>query len=181
VKKEQQVYIAIGFGVILGIFIYLKFLLGPVNKNITQTKDKIQQSGQTLAEAKREADNLEILQAQMKVLELEVTDLQQSLPKGKEIPDLLRRVTKIAQRFGVKINNYQLLAIKPGQDYDEFPVTLQISGNFHSIGNFLAELGQEERIFSASNLILTSQSLPKEGITVTGGITIIAYVAKGGA
>jgi hypothetical protein len=34
-KKEQQVYVAVGFGIIFFIFVYFKFLLGPINSSET--------------------------------------------------------------------------------------------------------------------------------------------------
>jgi type IV pilus assembly protein PilO len=134
---------------------------------------------QTLATAKKLAAEIDFLREKSRLLELEVSDLQKRLPKSKDIPDLLRRITRNAQRFGVKIRNFQPRPAVAQTEYDELPFDLSMTSNFHSLGNFFAEIGQEERLLAVRNLSLSVQKGTDKSITVGGTFKVIAYMAKG--
>jgi type IV pilus assembly protein PilO len=182
-KKEYQIYAAVVLGFILFIFVYFTLLLSPINKSIADKKKKINELETTLATAKKLASELDYLREKSKLLEMEVSDLQKRLPKNKDIPDLLRRITRNAQKFDVGINNLQPQQVVSKAEYDELPFMMTVTSNFHSLGSFFAEIGQEERLLSVSDLTLNSASGAGEtrDTTVTGSFVMIAYMAKGGS
>lgn len=179
-KKEQQVYIAIGLGAVAFVFFYYVLLLSPINRNISEKLKKIAEVNQTLISSKKEAAALDELRAKSQQLQLEVTELQKRLPKTEDVPVLLRVLTRDAQKFGIKISNFQPHPIVPKQDYNEISYSLNITANFHSLGNFLAELGQEERLFSARDLIINSAGGGDKSLTITGTFVLVSYIGKGG-
>lgn len=180
-KKEQQIYILIGVGVVIFVFFYFNFLLGPVNRSIKNKKERIKELTNTLAEAKKEIGQLEQLKIKNAILEYELQELQTLLPKEKDFPDLLRKINTVAQHHGIKIITLQPRPIitTTSQEYNEIPFGLQITGTFHNIGNFLAEIGQEKRLFAIKDLQLNQQLSSDKSITVSGNFTLIAYMAKG--
>ncbi|MFN3966621.1 MAG: type 4a pilus biogenesis protein PilO [Endomicrobiia bacterium] len=180
-KKEQQIYILIGIGVIVFVFFYFNFLLGPVNKSIKNKKEKIKELTNTIAEAKREIGQLEQLRTKVAILEYELKELQTLLPEEKDLPDLLRKINKVAQHHGIKITILQPRPIitTTSQEYNEIPFGLQITGTFHNVGNFLAEIGQEKRLFLTRDLQLSQQLSSDKSTTVGGSLTLIAYMTKG--
>lgn len=176
-KKEQQIYVVIGLGLVLFVFIYFNFLLGPINKSIVTKKKKIDELNQTIASAKKLASEIDFLREKSKLLELEVDDLQKKLPRSKDIPDLLRRITRNAQKFGLKISNLTPQSIVNQSEYAELPFSVNMTSSFHYLGNFFAEIGQEERLLAVRDLNLNAQKA--ESISVNGSFTIVAYMAKG--
>lgn len=178
--KEQQKYIFIGFVIVVFIFIYFNFFLGPVNRRIREKKNRIEELTRTLSEVKREAEQLEELKTKIAVLEYEYKELQELLPKEKDIPDLIRQITTGSQRFGIKIQN---ITIKPvdttvSPEYDEIPFALTILGTFHRVFEFLTQLGQGKRLMSAKDLQLSAQISPDRLTTISGNFTLIAYKLK---
>jgi len=95
-----------------------------------------------LEEMKATALELPKLQAEMAVLELEVADLEKRLPKEKEIPELLRTITKTAQRYNLKISNFNPSKIVEQPNYSEVPFEMVVQGNYHSLAYFLTDLGR---------------------------------------
>jgi Tfp pilus assembly protein PilO len=180
-KKEQQKYIFIGVGFVIFLFIYFNFLLRPINKGITEKRKKIEELSVNLNEAKKEAAQLEVLKFKLSMLETQFKNLQARLPKGKNTPDLLRTINKDAQRWGIKILSLQPRPMMPMQaaDYDELTFSISYTGSFHSLGNFIADIGQEKRLFAVRELQMTQVSGDKM-TTVSGTFVLIAYKAKGG-
>jgi len=163
------------------VFLYFNFLLGPVNKRIKIKEGKIKELTNTIAEAKKEMGQLDQLKIKNAILEYELKELLSLLPKQKDLPDILRKINAVAQRHGIKIISLQPRPIvtTTSQEYDEIPFGLQITGTFHNVGNFLAEIGQEKRLFAVRDLQLNQQLSPDKSTTVGGSLTLIAYMTKG--
>ncbi|OGS22615.1 MAG: hypothetical protein A2252_03280 [Elusimicrobia bacterium RIFOXYA2_FULL_39_19] len=181
-KKEQQIYIFIGIGLVAFIFVYFNFLLNPVNKGIKTKTSKIKETIEMLEQAKRESLQLEEFKVKSQILEMEIKELQERLPKTKDLPDLIRRITKDSEKFGIKIQNFQPrpTVTTVSSEYDEIPFGIQYIANFHTLGHFLAEIGQEKRLLSTKDLQITSQAGQDKSKTISGSITLIAFITKGG-
>jgi len=177
-KKEQQTYIAIGIGVLFFLFIYFKFFLVPINNSISDKRNKIETLENDISIAKKESAGLEELKVRSVLLQQEVADLQKKLPKSKEIPGFLRIVTRNAQRFGVKLQNISQPTMAVQQEYNELKYNFSFTSSFHSLGNFFAEIGQEERLLSIRDLTLSAQAGTDKSITVSGTFSLIAFMAK---
>jgi Tfp pilus assembly protein PilO len=177
-KKEQQTYIAIGIGVLFFLFIYFKFFLVPINNSISDKRNKIETLENDISIAKKESAGLEELKVRSVLLQQEVADLQKKLPKSKEIPGFLRIVTRNAQRFGVKLQNISQPTMAVQQEYNELKYNFSFTSSFHSLGNFFAEIGQEERLLSIRDLTLSAQAGTDKSVTVSGTFSLIAFMAK---
>ena len=177
-KKEQQTYIAIGIGVLFFLFIYFKFFLVPINNSISDKRNKIETLENDISIAKKESAGLEELKVRSVLLQQEVADLQKKLPKSKEIPGFLRIVTRNAQRFGGKLQNISQPTMVVQQEYNELKYNFSFTSSFHSLGNFFAEIGQEERLLSIRDLTLSAQAGTDKSITVSGTFSLIAFMAK---
>jgi len=177
-KKEQQTYIAIGIGVLFFLFIYFKFFLVPINNSISDKRNKIETLENDISIAKKESAGLEELKVRSVLLQQEVADLQKKLPKSKEIPGFLRIVTRNAQRFGVKLQNISQPTMVVQQEYNELKYNFSFTSSFHSLGNFFAEIGQEERLLSIRDLTLSAQAGTDKSVTVSGTFSLIAFMAK---
>jgi type IV pilus assembly protein PilO len=179
-KKLQQklIMMALLFGGVL--FVYYHFLFTPLVQKYKDSYVKLEESQRKLTEMRLRALELPRLRVEMKELEQEVVELERRLPKDREIPDLLRTLTKIAQHYQLKVTNISPGAILTQANYNEVPFQITLQGTYHSLGGFLTELGQESRIFSERNMNLNAAVVTKENpSTVNATFTLIAYTFKG--
>lgn len=181
-KKMQQniIFMVLVLGGLL--FVYTRLLMKPLNEKFTDASTRLVQTETKLAEMKQRALTLPQLQADMKFLEAEVSDLEKLLPKEKEAPGLLRTVTNLAKKNGVRIANIVPGAIVSQPNYNELPYQMTISGTYHSVARFLTDIGQSSRVLSTKNILFSflSGGNSKENphsITVT--FTLTAYTFKG--
>ncbi len=179
-KKIQQNLIVLAILISGFSFVYFKYLVAPLNDKYNDNLKKLIQVESKLADTKRKALELPKLQADMKNLEQEVADLEKLLPKDKEIPALLRTVTKVAQKYQLKITNITPGTIVSQANYNEIPFQMTIQGTYHAVAYFLCDIGQESRILSVKNVNFTALTPSKDNPnTVNVTCVFLAYTFKG--
>lgn len=179
-KNTRQNIVALIIGFVLAVFFYYKFLIVPLDKKYSDSVDNLKQTQARLGDMKRRALELPKLQSEMKLLESEVSALEKRLPKDKEIPGLLRTITKTGQHFQIKIISIAPSAVVTALNYNEVPFQISAQGTYHNLANFFAEIGQDSRILSIKDVTYNVFSPTKDNpstVSVTFGL--IAYTFKG--
>ncbi len=179
-KKTQQNLAALIIGFILAIFFYYKFMIVPLDKKYSSALDELKGSQARLSDMKHRALELPKLQGEMKLLESEVTDLEKRLPKDREIPGLLRTITKTGQHFRLTIVSISPAAQTTGSNYNEIPFQISAQGTYHNLASFFAEIGQDPRILSVKDVNYNASAPTKDNPnTVNATFTLVAYTFKG--
>jgi type IV pilus assembly protein PilO len=179
-KKMQQnlIFLVLIFAGL--IYVYSKYMIGPLNTKYKTTQQTLAQTEQKLSDMKRRALELPRLQAEMKYLEEEVQGLEKLLPRDKEIPQLIRMITKTAQRFNISVKNIAPAGMVSMSNYDEYPFQIALKGTYHSLARFLTELAQDERILNFRDLTFTGKPPSKEDPdTINVNFTLVAFTFKG--
>jgi len=176
-KKEHQIFVIMAVGVLLFLYIFFKFIFIPINIRISEMKKSISEKTSKLEEAKLLTESLPRLQQETKLLELEIVELEKKLPKQTNLPSLIKIISRQAQNFGIRINSLtpQMVDASSPQ-FKEIPFTINFSGSFHSLGQFLTELAQGERIIASRDLSV-SYSNVKE-YPINGTCIIYAFSLK---
>ena len=92
------------------------------------------------AEADRYAQDLDVM--------------RRLVPTGNEVPALLEQVSTAARRVGLDISDVQPEPQLAGDQYDAYKYRLSVRGNYHQIGDLLANVGSLQRIVAPINLTL---------------------------
>lgn len=92
------------------------------------------------AEAERYAQDLEVM--------------RRLVPTGNEVPALLEQVSTAARRVGLDIADVQPEPQLAGDQYDAYKYRLSMRGEYHQIGDLLANIGSMERIVAPINVTL---------------------------
>jgi len=177
-KLKQNLIVLIVFAAMAG-FVYFKYLITPLDIKNREALSQLQQAESKLSEMKRRAMELPKLQAEMRILETEVTELEKSLPRNKEIPDIIRTITRTAQRYHLKIQSFSPAPMLSQPNFNEVPFQITLQGSYHSLAHFLAELGQQTRILNAKNINISSSGGKDNETTINATFTLVAYIFKG--
>ncbi len=155
------------------------YMYKPMREKGRELDQKIVEKQRELDETKKIVDNLDIKRAEFEKVKKELEFVIKRLPSKQEMPQLLETITKMALK-----SNIELLSFKPQPSvskevYEEVPVSLYIKGTYHSIGFFLTEIGNLERIITPSNVNLNSL-IPstKDPSTTNADLIITAFVYK---
>ena len=120
-----------------------------------------------------QAINLEALKQQKIEVDKSVVLLEKQLPSKSEMARLLSDINQAGVGRGLQFELF-----KPGQEvvrdyYAELPISIRVSGRYHDIGSFAADVANLSRIVTLHNLTIAGVSQPGTG-TGTLGMDAIA-------
>jgi type IV pilus assembly protein PilO len=172
--KQRVIYAVVMCLVMVGVYFYLYY------KPVAIQRDGLQRKMDELnAEIKQQeviAKNLPSFKAEVRRLEEQLGLLLEQLPNSAEIPSLLKNVSDLGKESGL-----EFLKFAPGSEarkdfYAAIPVSITVSGDFHSFVLFADKVRNLPRIVNISDV---SFGNPKPGdenrIMVTIGCTATTY------
>lgn len=103
-----------------------------------------------------QAINLDALEAQQQQVNRYVERLEKQLPSKAEMAALLSDINQAGVGRGLQFELF-----KPGQVvvkdyYAELPIAIKVTGHYHDIGEFAADMAKMPRIVTLNNLALTA-------------------------
>jgi type IV pilus assembly protein PilO len=155
----------------LAFFFYFK----PQNtklKVLTAERVKVEGEVQNLKQKKRELDKIE---ADLVAMTAKLKTLEVNIPQRKEIADILRQIQALAYD-----SRLDVLRFAPGTEinkdyYAEWPIPIQVSGNFHNLGMFFDKLSKFARVFTIENFSLKTLTRQTDLNTVSANWTAKTY------
>ncbi len=180
-KKQQQVVVltVLSVSAFLYFYMYSPYGLKPTNEKIGQLTAELTNVQDKVESMKRTAQRLPALKREYDSLVAEMGQTEKRLPKEKSLEEILRIVTEQSLRYRIGVLSFTPGGGKEEAYYVEIPITLNVNGQFHMLGKFLASLGLQERILSARGLNMTYSPNPRKGQSVSGSFTLLAYAFKG--
>ena len=106
-------------------------------------------------EKKALAINLEAYKEQKKEAEDLFAELKEQLPSETEIPDLLVDVTQLGLSRGLLFEQFEPKTEVPQNFYNEKPVQIIVSGNYHEMANFMSDIAALPRIVNVNDFDIT--------------------------
>jgi len=168
-----KVILALAPGVIIAAVVIFLFIV-PKNKEIKELELKIAAQENEIAKDQAKADKLPQLTFENERLRNRLNELKQQLPEEKEVSTLLKQVSDLCIRSGMKVGLWkpeQRKTHTSGIVY-EIPVRVELSGTYHNLGYFFSSLTKFNRIVNISDIRL-SEPKPDKGIS-TERITFVA-------
>ena len=172
--KQRVIFAVVMCLAMVGVYFYLYY------KPVAIQRDTLQKKMDELnAEIKQQeviAKNLPSFKAEVRRLEEQLGLLLEQLPNSAEIPSLLKNVSDLGKESGL-----EFLKFAPGSEarkdfYAAIPVSITVSGDFHSFVLFADKVRNLPRIVNISDVSFGS---PKPGgenrIMVTIGCTATTY------
>jgi type IV pilus assembly protein PilO len=119
-----------------------------------------------------QAVNLPELRKQKQQVEEYVTQLEKQLPGKAEMDALLTDINQAGIGRGLQFELFRPGAVAVRDYYAELPITLRVSGRYHDIGAFAADVANLSRIVTLHDLSITG--VQREG----GGSLSMDAVAR---
>lgn len=166
------------FAVIAGALIYAgeSYIIDPINAQMAKLEhervDLIQEinKGETL-----KARSIEF-EAELKRLEAQLESLKKILPATEEIADLYSRIQQEGTELGLNITSFKPGNHIPKEYYEEWPITMSLSGNYHIMAKFFERIGKLYRIINVNDFTLKTALLGRAG-TPTGSTIAATCIA----
>jgi type IV pilus assembly protein PilO len=102
-----------------------------------------------------QAVNLETLKKQREQVQQYVTQLEKQLPSKSEIDALLSDINQAGLGRSLQFESFKPGSVAVKEYYAELPISLRITGRYHDIGAFAADIANLSRIVTLNNLSVT--------------------------
>ena len=103
-----------------------------------------------------QAINLEALQEQKAQVDQYVERLQKQLPSKAEMAALLSDINQAGLGRGLQFELFRPGQILVRDYYAELPIDIKVTGNYHDIGAFAADMAHLPRIVTLNNMALST-------------------------
>jgi type IV pilus assembly protein PilO len=103
-----------------------------------------------------QAINLEALQAQKLQVDQSVERLEKQLPSRAEMAALLSDINQAGLGRGLQFELFKPRQVVVKDYYAELPIDIKVTGRYHDIGSFAADMANLPRIVTLNNMALST-------------------------
>jgi len=116
-------------------------------------------------------------------LQTKLNDLLAILPTTPETGELLKWVKNLTDQSNLELKQFNPQALRAVEFYREFPINMEIEGDYHDLGVFFDRISKYSRIINVSNVVIGSrtQGGGKGSIHSTFTATTFVYDDKAAA
>lgn len=113
----------------------------------------------------------------------ELAVLRHLVPTSNEVPPLLESISNAARAAGLELSEVAPDGVVQGDQFDTYKYKLGVTGPYHQVGEFLANIGSLPRIVAPINLSLAptnrvGERKPKKGeVFLDAKFGVLTYVA----
>jgi type IV pilus assembly protein PilO len=168
VAKGKEVYIITAVVAVVLIVAWYFLLLSPLRTKSSDLDSQIEAQRVALATAKQEVARLESYKKTAPQSRAEIVRLGKMLPESEGIPSLIIELTSTADASGVELNSIARGATQPGTPFGVQTVSLQLTGQFFDVEDFLYRL-ESYVAFRNASFRVTGRLLEVSTVSLSGG------------
>ncbi len=150
-SRSTQIVIFAALAVCLAVVFYMYFLKGRIAERevlqaeVERLEIAVAQGAAIESQLKRFKEELVQLEERLKVL-------QEILPAEKETPLVLRSVQQMATSSDLDINKFTPQPIIPRAFHVDWPIVIEVEGNYNGLGMFFEKVSQSTRLIDVNNI-----------------------------
>ena len=111
-------------------------------------------------------------------LQTKLSDLLAILPTTPETGELLKWVKNLADQSNLDLRKFDPQALRAVEFYKEFPIQMEIEGDYHDLGVFFDRISKYSRIINVSNVVIAAKNQGKGSIHSSFTATTFVYDDK---
>jgi type IV pilus assembly protein PilO len=165
--------------VIAGAVVGLAYWMFP---NISQTREEIATEESAWNDKQREIrkgqaieQRLQEFEREVAALERKLSDVAQILPRDTETGDLLQWIKNLGDQSNLDLKSFSPGGLRPVEFYKEFPIEMNVVGNYHDLGIFLDRVSKYSRIINVDKLQMDAEK-SDPGKTIQANFTAVTFV-----
>lgn len=156
-------YLSYGFVTLLVLGLLWYVWLGTSNEELIAEEAKEVALRTEYKSKLAQAVNLEALKKQREQVLLYVTQLEKQLPSKAEMDALLSDINQAGLGRSLQFELFRPGQVNVKEYYAELPIAVKVTGSYHDIGAFVADVANLSRIVTLNSLAIAPVS-GKEGI-----------------
>jgi type IV pilus assembly protein PilO len=188
-SERDKVLVLVIIAAVASVYAFYTFRWTPVNETLVTKQEHVDSldawNRKAQSEMSRNSEKALLQQAARSAQSLQV--MRELVPTGNEVPTLLEQVSTAARRVGLDVSDIQPQPVTPGEQFDTYRYSLRILGDYHSVAEFLTNVGSLTRIVTPVNVKLLPPANAtfaarlkrhKDDAIIQANFDIQTYVAK---
>jgi type IV pilus assembly protein PilO len=177
--RSAQISIFTGVLLCLTFVFYLYFM-----KDLIKRRDGLQADivklERSVAQGTAIESQLKRFKQELAQLEERLAVLQSILPAQKETPAVLRSVQQMAAASNLKINRFTPQPVVPRAFYSDWPIQIEVEGNYDGLGAFFEKVSQATRIIDVGAITINGdkEQAADRSNTLTATCTATTFVFR---
>ncbi|MFP8834609.1 type 4a pilus biogenesis protein PilO [Hydrogenophaga sp. XSHU_21] len=170
---RNLLFVAVCVGVVAALwFAWLK----GVDEQLVAEQEREKQLRETYRGKLVQAVNLDALRKQLEQVQQYVTQLEKQLPSKAEMDALLSDINQAGLGRSLQFELFRPGQVAVREYYAELPITIRVTGTYHDIGLFAADIANLSRIVTLNNLSLTPIPSREGYLTMDGVARTFRYL-----
>lgn len=166
--RGREVFIIAGVVAAVLVVAWYFLLFSPMRSELSDLDQQIAAQQTALSTAEQELVRLESYKKTAPQSQAEIVRLGKMLPQSEGIPSLIVELTHTADASGVDLTSITRGATQPGAPFGIQSVTLQVSGQFFDVEDFVYRL-ENYVAFRNESVRVTGRLLAIQSLTLAGG------------
>jgi type IV pilus assembly protein PilO len=178
--RSTQIAIFTVLMVALAAVFYIYYLKDSVKEN-DKLQSEIARLEKTVSQETAIESRLQRFRQELEQLDEYLARLQAILPAEKETPTVLRSVQQMAASSNLKIEKFTPQPVVPRAYYSDWPIKIEVEGNYDGLGNFFEKISQSTRIINVDAIAITGIGKEKDlnpSLTLRANCTATTFVFR---
>ncbi len=159
--------------IVLTLAVYFFVIQSGLESDIASLKNTIRMRKAELAELQKNLIKVKEFETNTKRLEKKLKEALSLLPEKSEIPTLLEKVSNLAEKAGLDIQEFQPLPEMQQDFYVKVPVKLKLAGSYHEMMNFFDAVSKLRRVVNITQVDMVRRNKGVAGFMKDGNKTIV--------
>jgi len=158
----------------VGAFVYYYEM--PARAEFSSREQQLESLKKDIAMGTNTARKLPEFRAQVGELQARLNNLKAVLPEEKDAADLLRRMQTVATQSNLTIKSFKPAPTVTKQLHAEWPINLELDGNFHNLAMFFDRVSKFTRIVNISSLEVKGRDKVDPNLTIQANCVATTFV-----
>ncbi|MBI4653516.1 MAG: type 4a pilus biogenesis protein PilO [Nitrospirae bacterium] len=165
------------------VILFVVFIYSPKSREIKLLSESIVRLGNEITSSEVKASRLSALKIEDTRLKARLVELQEQLPEEKEVSGLLKQISGLGIKSGLKILLWrpESKIPDPSELYVNIPVKIEVLTGYHNLGTFFSHISRLPRIVNISEIKLSNPQVKKGVQLVNASFTATTFSAVGTA
>lgn len=161
---------------IAGVGAFYWYFERPLREDMEARRQQLVTLRADISKGQATAKKLPEFRAQVSDLENRLDSLKAVLPEEKDAADLLRRMQTVATQSNLVIKGFKPAPTVTKQLHAEWPIALELDGNYHNLATFFDRISKFTRIINISEVDVKAKPQQEPSSTITAACVATTFV-----